>query len=65
MARESYREGVALQTDWLDAQRQEAESEILAVEAYYEARREAARLARAVGALPTRGWTTAGADNEE
>ena len=65
VARESYREGVALQTDWLDAQRQEAESEILAVEAYYEARREAARLARAVGALPTRGWTTAGADNEE
>lgn len=65
VARESYREGVALQTDWLDAQRQEAESESLAVEAYYEARREAARLARAVGALPTRGWAAAGADNEE
>jgi len=52
VARESYREGVALQTDWLDAQRQETEAEILAVEAYYDARREAARMARAVGAYP-------------
>ena len=64
VARESYREGVALQTDWLDAQRQEAESELLAVDAYYEARQEAARLARAVGAFPTDGWTAAGADPE-
>lgn len=59
VARESYREGVALQTDWLDAQRQETEAEILAVETYYEARTEAARLARAVGAYPTEGWTAA------
>lgn len=65
VARESYREGVALQTDWLDAQRQQAEAENLALEAYYEARTEAARLARAVGALPTRGWSAAGAEAEE
>lgn len=57
VARESYREGVALQTDWLDAQRQETEAEILAVETYYDARTEAVRLARAVGAYPTEGWT--------
>jgi HAE1 family hydrophobic/amphiphilic exporter-1 len=57
VARESYREGVALQTDWLDAQRQETEAEILAVEAYYDARKEAARLARSVGSYPTEGWT--------
>lgn len=56
VARDSYREGVALQTDWLDAQRQETEAEIVAVDAYYDARREAARLARAVGAYPTEAW---------
>jgi len=55
VARASYREGVALQTDWLDAQRQETEAEIAAVGAYYDARRQAARLARAVGAYPTEG----------
>lgn len=53
VARESYEEGVALQADWLDAQRQETETGILVVEAYYDARREAARLARAVGTLPS------------
>jgi outer membrane protein TolC len=62
VARESYREGVALQTDWLDAQRQEAEAEILAVEAYYDARKEAARLARSVGSYPTEGWTAPAAE---
>lgn len=46
---------MALQTDWLDAQRQETEAEIAAVDAYYDARRQAARLARAVGAYPTEG----------
>jgi outer membrane protein TolC len=55
VAGESYREGVALQADWLDAQRQETESEIEAVEAFYDARQEAARLARAVGSLPGQG----------
>lgn len=59
VARESYRQGVVLQTDWLDAQRQETEAEILAVEAYYDARREAARLARVVGSYPTEGWAEA------
>lgn len=53
VARESYEEGVALQADWLDAQRQETETGILVVEAYYDARQEAARLARAVGTLPS------------
>jgi outer membrane protein TolC len=53
VARESYEEGVALQADWLDAQRQEIETGILVVEAYYDARQEAARLARALGTLPT------------
>jgi len=62
VARESYREGVALQTDWLDAQRQEAEAEILAVEAYYDARKEAARLARSVGSYPTEGWKAPAAE---
>ncbi len=55
VARASYREGVALQTDWLDAQRQETEAEIAAVDAYYDARRQAARLARATGAYPGEG----------
>jgi HAE1 family hydrophobic/amphiphilic exporter-1 len=65
VARTSYREGVALQTDWLDAQRQETEAEILAVEAYYDARREAARLARAVGAYPTEEIPTAAPGAED
>jgi outer membrane protein TolC len=65
VARTSYREGVALQTDWLDAQRQETEAEILAVEAYYDARREAARLARAVGAYPTEAIPTAAPGAED
>lgn len=55
VARESYEEGVALQADWLDAQRQETEAGILVVEAYYDARQEAARLARALGTLPSEG----------
>jgi HAE1 family hydrophobic/amphiphilic exporter-1 len=55
VAREGYQEGVALQADWLDAQRQETETEIEAVEAFYDARQEAARLARAVGVLPGEG----------
>ncbi|HEX2254408.1 MAG TPA: TolC family protein, partial [Thermoanaerobaculia bacterium] len=59
VAKDSYQEGVALQTDWLDAQRQETETEILAVDAYYDARREAARLARAVGTLPSAQWPSA------
>jgi HAE1 family hydrophobic/amphiphilic exporter-1 len=53
VARESYEQGVALQADWLDAQRQETEAGILVVEAYYDARQEAARLARALGTLPS------------
>ncbi len=61
VARESYQEGVALQTDWLDAQRQETETEIQAVDAYYDARRETARLARALGAFPGDGLPATGA----
>jgi outer membrane protein TolC len=52
VARESYQEGVALQADWLDAAQRATEAEIRLVEAYYTARVEAARLARALGQLP-------------
>jgi len=53
VARESYQEGVALQADWLDAQQRETEAEIRLVEARFDARIQAARLLRVVGALPT------------
>ena len=53
VARESYREGVALQADWLDAQQRETEAEIRFVDARFTARVQAARLLRALGTLPT------------
>jgi outer membrane protein TolC len=56
VAFESWQEGVALQSDLLDAQEQEAAAQLAAVAALYDARIAAARLARAVGALPTEPW---------
>lgn len=53
VAEESYREGVALQADWLASQQREIEAELVLVDAYYDTRIEAARLARALGYLPT------------
>lgn len=56
VAQESYREGVALQADLLGAQQRETEAEIVLVEAAYDTRIQAARLARALGYLPTEDW---------
>lgn len=56
VAEESYREGVALQADLLDAQQRETQAEIVLVEASYDTRIQAARLARALGYLPTEDW---------
>lgn len=52
VAQESYREGVALQSDLLAAQQQEALVELRKVEAYYLTWIEATRLDRALGRLP-------------
>jgi outer membrane protein TolC len=57
IAGESYREGVALQADWLNAQEREIEAQVALVQAYYEARLSAARLARAVGLPADRAWS--------
>ena len=56
VARANYEEGVALLSDLLDAQKRATEAEVLEVEALYEARLVSARLARAVGHLPTEAW---------
>ncbi len=56
VARESYEEGVANQTDLLDAQSRAVAARVLAVEAFYDAHVQAARLARATGRLPTVDW---------
>ncbi len=59
VARELYQEGVATQTELLDAQSRSTAAEVLAVDAFYDAHIEASRLARALGRLPTASWTTA------
>jgi HAE1 family hydrophobic/amphiphilic exporter-1 len=56
VARESYEQGVATQTDLLDAQSRAIAAEVVAVEAFYEALIEAARMARAAGLPPTLDW---------
>ena len=56
VALENYREGVAIQTDLLDAQEEEIQAELVNVEALYGAWIQAARLLRAVGRLPTETW---------
>lgn len=57
VARESYEQGVANQTDLLDAQSRSTQAETVAVSSFYEALIQASRLARAVGKLPTAGWS--------
>ncbi|HLF56609.1 MAG TPA: TolC family protein, partial [Thermoanaerobaculia bacterium] len=57
VARESYEQGVATQTDLLDAQSRAILAEVVAVEAFYDALVEAARMARAAGRLPTLEWS--------
>jgi HAE1 family hydrophobic/amphiphilic exporter-1 len=57
VARENYEEGVATQTDLLDAQSRATQAETVAVSSFYEALIQASRLARAVGKLPTEGWS--------
>lgn len=63
VARDSYEEGVALQTDWLTAQEREIEAEVVRVRAYYGVRVSAARLARAVGLQADEAWKVV-AENE-
>ena len=58
VARESYEQGVATQTDLLDAQSRSTSAEVLAVESFFDARIQASRLARAVGRYPTASWTS-------
>ena len=57
VARESYEQGVANHTDLLDAQSRSTQAETVAVASFYEALIQASRLARAVGKLPTAGWS--------
>ncbi|HSM15224.1 MAG TPA: TolC family protein [Thermoanaerobaculia bacterium] len=56
VSRESYEQGVATQTDLLDAQSQAIASAVIAVESFYEARIQAARLIRAIGRIPNSSW---------
>lgn len=56
VAEDSYREGVALQADWLDAQQRETEAEIRLVDARFQTQVSAARLLRSLGYLPTEDW---------
>jgi outer membrane protein TolC len=56
VARESYEQGVATQTDLLDAQSRAVVSEVLAVSSFYDALVQASRLDRALGILPTADW---------
>jgi len=61
VAAETYQEGVTLQADLLDAQQEEIRAEIERIDAVFQARTEAARLARAIGQYPTEtGWAGAG-----
>lgn len=63
VARESYEQGIVTQTEVLDAQRQAVVTAVQAIEAAYDARIQAARLARALGTMPNADWTTK-AENE-
>lgn len=56
VARENYEQGIATQTDLLDAQSRATLADTLAVSSYYDALIQASRLARSVGQLPTAGW---------
>ena len=56
VARENYEQGVATQTDLLDAQSRSTLSDAIAIESHYEALIQASRLARAVGRPATAPW---------
>ena len=59
VAEESYREGVALQVDLLDARDQETEALLERNQAYFEAQSRWAQLMRAAGRLPNSRWPPA------
>lgn len=59
VAEEGYRQGVTLQTEWLEAQRDATEAELERVQATYDVRIRWAQLQRAVGLIPHRGWAPA------
>jgi len=65
VARDSFEQGVATQTDLLDAQRRSTSADVLAIAAFYDARIQAARLARAVGRMPTAGFASASSSESE
>ncbi len=56
VARENYGQGVATQTDLLDAQSRATQAETLEIESFYDALIQASQLTRALGALPTASW---------
>jgi HAE1 family hydrophobic/amphiphilic exporter-1 len=56
VAEEGYRQGVTLQTEWLEAQRDATEAELERVQATYDVRIRWAQLQRAVGLVPARDW---------
>ncbi|MEM9553024.1 MAG: TolC family protein [Acidobacteriota bacterium] len=53
----SYRQGVALQADLLDARERSTRAELAVDDALFDALRAGARLRRAVGLLPTEEWS--------
>jgi outer membrane protein TolC len=57
VTRESFEQGIVTQIDLLDAQSQAVAAAVVAVESFYDARIQAARLARALGRMPNAGWT--------
>ena len=65
VAQENYTEGVALQTDLLQAQERQISAEVIRVQAYYSARIIAARLARAVGLQADVAWKFQGESQGE
>jgi HAE1 family hydrophobic/amphiphilic exporter-1 len=58
VARESYEQGIVTQTDLLDAQSRATTADVVAVESFYDALIEAARLSRAVGRMPNASWSS-------
>ncbi len=57
VARENYEQGIATQTDLLDAQSRSTLADTLAVTTYYDTLVQASRLARSIGRMPTAGWS--------
>ncbi len=60
VAEQSYRQGVALQTDWLDAQELETTSRVRAVESSFEVLVRESDLLVALGLYPTASWDDLG-----